>query len=148
MNLTIKGNTEKGIRYVPDWLKLTFKNDKHEIIELTLDVQGYIEIGKPDNKNQFAIRCKVDLIPWIERNIDTDEEKDYSDIIYDDAVALYPEERLVKIIRQSTEHIVGLYPFEADDFKESENDVITDCTLTLEINRSEVVFNCYSVLNI
>ena len=29
MNLTIKGNTEKGIRYVPDWLKLTFKNDKH-----------------------------------------------------------------------------------------------------------------------
>ena len=56
--------------------------------------------------------------------------------------------RLVKIIRQSTEHIVGLYPFEADDFKESENDVITDCTLTLEINRSEVVFNCYSELNI
>lgn len=151
MRMSVTGKTKQGIAYLLDWIQLTYKNEEGHIVELTLDILGEVSIGEPypsQNGIEFNCYCKTPLNPWTEHNIENDVEKDLYEMPEDELSKLYPYEKLINIIKNSTDTFIGLYPWNDEDIEKAKEDVITDCQVYFDEPDLDITLKCKAEINI
>lgn len=151
MKISITGKTKQGVAYILDWIQLTYQNEEGQTIELTLDVLGELGIGTAysfQNSIESNIYCKTPLNPWTEYNLENDVEKNLYELSDDEVSQLYPYEKLINIIKNSKEAIIGLYPLHLEDFGKAKEDVITDCKIYFNEPDLDLTLKCEAELNI
>ena len=151
MRMSVTGKTKQGIAYILDWIQLTYQNEDGYTIELTLDVLGEASTGEPyasQNGIEFNCYCKTPLNPWTEHNIEDDIEKDLYELSEDEISKLYPYEKLINIIKNSKETIIGLYPWHDEDTEKAKEDVITDCQIFFDEPDLDITLKCKAEINI
>lgn len=139
MEVTITGNTSKGIAYMLDWIQVTYQNKKGQNIELTLDVSGIANLNVKDNK--FYYRINAVLMPWAEWD-ENGDEKNLEEMSEEEVSALYPRDRLLEIIKNSTDTVAGLYPFNKEDKDKAYDDIITECQVHFEDIDYDITLKC------
>lgn len=127
MRLYLNAESKNKVGYTPDWLKVSFyKND--ELMELTLDIQG--EIGY--DENCLSCCCKGDLIPWVLYNCESGDETDLYSLTDEQVKDIFPDERIAKVICESKDYEIGIYPVtngdcnDAEIFKIAESDIVSN----------------------
>lgn len=128
MRLYLDATSKNSVTYTPDWLRVTFTEDGKNL-EMCLDIRGDIDF-KP---NCLSCRCKGELIPWVLRNLDTDEETELYELPEKVVNTAYPEDKLAQIICNAKTYEVGIYPAYEKDFKAAYIDNLTDCNGTIDI---------------
>ena len=128
MRLYLNAESKNKVGYTPDWLRVSFY-ENGERMELTLDIQG--DIGY--DKDCLSCRCKGDLIPWVLYNCESGDEVDLYSLTEKEVEAIFPDERVAKIICESEDYEIGIYPVtngDCDDdeiFEMAEDDDVSDC---------------------
>lgn len=117
MILYLTAKSKEKISYTPDWIKMSYKEDKVNY-ELTLDIQGHIDY---DN-NTLNCRCKGVLLPWTLLNFKTGDETDL--LSYELLTTGYTEknfsnEKIIEIFKEGYEFRVGVYPSMVNNDEES-----------------------------
>lgn len=134
MRLYLDATSKKNIGYIPDWLKITYKEENKEY-EITLDIQGDIDY----DRNCLSCRCKGYLIPWTLYDCVSGDEIDLSELSEAEVDKMFPIKKIADIFTIGTEFRVGIYP--ADDSKKNlklaEEDVLSECTGTCELYDGE-----------
>jgi hypothetical protein len=120
MRLYLNAKSKNKIGYTPDWLKVTYTNEKGEDIELTLDIQGFTDY----HTDCLNCRTKGELVPWITYDLETGEETELHEIA--NIEMLYPEDRLLDIIENGMNHRVGIFPADTSEegIAEAEKDEV------------------------
>lgn len=144
MRLYLNAESSKKIGYIPDWLKVSYKEDEKDL-ELTLDIQGDVDF----DTDCLNCRCKGDLIPWVLYDRDSGDEEDLYSLLDEEISTRFPDEKVVEILRRGTDFRVGVYP--ADDSKSNmelaEDDTLTNCTGLCEIFESNIRFEFETEFN-
>ena len=109
MRLYLNATSKNKIGYTPDWLKVTYTNEKGEDIELTLDIQGFTDY----HTDGLNCRTKGELLPWTTYDLETGEETDLSKI--ENIEWLYSVEELLNIIENGMNHIIGVFPADTSE---------------------------------
>lgn len=151
MRMSVTGKSKQGIAYILDWIQLTYQNEDGYTIELTLDVLGEASTREPypsQNGIEFNCYCKTPLNPWTEYNIENDVEKNLYELSEDEISKLYPYEKLINIIKNSKETIIGLYPWHDEDIEKAKEDVITDCQVYFDGPDLDITLKCKAEINI
>lgn len=151
MRMSVTGKTKQRIAYILDWIQLTYKNEKGHTIELTLDILGEASTGEPypsQNGIEFNCYCKTPLNPWTEHNIENDVEKNLYELSEDEISKLYPYEKLINIIKNSTDTVIGLYPWNDEDIEKAKEDIITDCQVYFDEPDLDLTLKCEAEINI
>ena len=133
MRLYLKAESRNKVGYVPDWIKVSYKEEGKEL-ELTLDIRGEIDY----DKNMLNCRCKGDLVPWTLYDLNTGEEKKLSELNEEELQKLFPISKIANIIHIGTEFRVGLFP-ESDyenKFELAEKDILSSCEGCCDISYS------------
>lgn len=150
MKIYFSGKSKNEICYILDWLKVTNKNDKGETVELTLDVFGEYIHGMKDN--YFNTICKVEMRPWVECNINTNEEIDLYQLNADDVDEKYSSDKILQLIQSSNEYRVGIYPVDKEELDIAVGDEVTECRLEMNFKHHDKCVNleldCEAELNI
>ena len=128
MRLYLYAESKNKIGYTPDWLKVSYKENRQDY-ELVLDIQAWIDY---DSK-RLSCRCKGDLVPWVLWNCTTGEEIDLSSLSEEELDTIFPSKRIAEIICNSDTFEVGIYPTDNENFDLSENDVLSQCEGRLEM---------------
>ena len=134
MRLYLSAESKNKVGYTPDWLKVSFY-ENGERMELTLDIQGDIDY----DEECLSCRCKGELIPWVLYNCETGEEIDLYSLTDERVEDMFPDERVAKIICESEDYEIGIYPVtngDCDDkeiFKRAENDILSGCKGSFEM---------------
>ena len=134
MRLYLNAESENEVGYTPDWLRVSYY-ENGERMELTLDIQG--DIGY--EKDCLSCRCKGELIPWVLNNCESGDEVDLYSLTDEEANAMFPDERIAKIICESEDYEIGIFPVtngDCDDkevFERAEGDDINNCKGFLEM---------------
>lgn len=136
MRLYLNAESKNNIGYTPDWIQVYFE-EKEFVYNLTLDIQGEIDY----DPTCLCCRCKGDLIPWVLRNCDTDEETDFSELSYEEIISIFPMKRIVEIFTNGFDHLVGIYPV---NDQSCADDVLSNGNGTIELYVSEED-ECYSI---
>lgn len=106
VRLYLDATSKKGIGYTPDWIKFTYEDKNNVIKEMTLDIQGEINY----NKSKLSCRVKGDLVPWVEYDLESGDEKNYYS---EEDVSKIPDTKeIVSMLKIATDFIVGIYPVE------------------------------------
>ena len=126
MRMYLNAFSRYYVGYTPDWLKVAYE-DK----ELTLDIRGEISY----NEEHLNCSVKGELIPWVLYDTVTGEEQDLSELTLDEAEAMFPVKKLAKIIEESKEFVIGIYPVKSDNetFRLAEMDNLSECEGTVEL---------------
>lgn len=109
MRLYLNAKSKNKIGYTPDWLKVTYTNEKGEDIELTLDIQGFTDY----HTDCLNCRTKGELLPWVTYDLETGEETELHGI--ENIEMLYPEDRLLDIIENGMNHTIGVFPADTSE---------------------------------
>ena len=134
MRLYLSAESQNKVGYTPDWLKVSFY-ENGERMELTLDIQGDIDY----DKYCLSCRCKGELIPWVLYNCETGDEIDLYSLKDERVEDIFPDERVAKIICESEDYEIGIYPVtngDCDDkeiFKSAEEDSVSNCKGSFEM---------------
>lgn len=134
MRLYLNAESKNKVGYTPDWLRVSFY-ENGERMELTLDIQG--DIGY--DKDCLSCRCKGDLIPWVLNNCENGDEVDLYSLTEKQIEKMFPDERVAKIICESEDYEVGIFPVtngDCDDeeiFKRAEDDDVDNCKGSFEM---------------
>lgn len=134
MRLYLNGESKNKVGYTPDWLRVSFMKNG-ERMELTLDIQG--DIGY--DENCLSCRCKGELIPWVLSNCESGDEVDLYSMTDEEVNALFPDERVAKIICESEDYEIGIYPVTNGDcndeeiFERAEDDEVSNCKGSFEM---------------
>ena len=134
MRLYLEAESKNRVGYTPDWLKVTFYENGKQM-ELTLDIQG--DIGYDDKS--LSCRCKGDLIPWALCNCESGDEFDLYSLADKEIDSMFPDERIARIICESEDYEIGIYPVtngDSDDeeiFRRAEEDELSNCNGFIEI---------------
>lgn len=144
MRLYLNAKSKNNIGYTPDWLKVTYTNEKGEDIELTLDIQGFTDY----HTDCLNCRVKGELLPWTTCDLETGEEVDLSKI--EGVELLYPIEKLINIIENSDEYIIGIFPADTseDGIAAAEEDEVEDGEAELIFGEYIIDFKFETELNI
>jgi hypothetical protein len=106
-----------------------------ERMELTLHIQG--DIGY--DEDCLSCRCKGELIPWVLYKCESGDEIDLYSSTDKEINAMFPDERVAKIICESEDYEIGIYPVtngDCDDkeiFKSAEEDIVSNCKGSFEM---------------
>ena len=109
MRLYLNAKSKNNIGYTPDWLKVTYTNEKGEDIELTLDIQGFTDY----HTDGLNCRTKGELLPWTTYDLETGEETDLSSI--ENIEEIYSVDYLIDIIENGDDHIIGVFPADTSE---------------------------------
>jgi hypothetical protein len=109
MRLYLNAKSKNKIGYTPDWLKVTYTNEKGEDIELTLDIQGFTDY----HTDGLSCRTKGELLPWTTYDLETGEETDLSAI--ENIEEIYSVDYLLDIIEHGDNHIIGIFPADTSE---------------------------------
>lgn len=109
MRLYLNAKSKNKIGYTPDWLKVTYTNEKGEDIELTLDIQGWTDY----HTDGLNCRTKGELLPWTTYDLETGEETDLSAI--ENIEEIYSVDYLLDIIENGDDHIIGVFPADTSE---------------------------------
>ena len=109
MRLYLNAKSKNKIGYTPDWLKVTYTNEKGEDIELTLDIQGFTDY----HTDGLNCRTKGELLPWTTYDLETGEETDLSAI--ENIEEIYSVDYLLDIIENGDDHIIGVFPADTSE---------------------------------
>lgn len=120
MRLYLNAKSKNNIGYTPDWLKVTYTNEKGEDIELTLDIQGFTDY----HTDGLNCRTKGELLPWTTYDLETGEEVDLSKI--ENIEEIYSVEELLNIIQNGDDHVIGIFPADTSEkgIAEAEKDEV------------------------
>ena len=127
MRLYLDAESKNKVGYTPDWLKVSYYKNG-ERIELVLDIQG--DIGY--DEDCLSCRCKGDLIPWVLYNCESGDEIDLYSLTDAQIEDMFPDEKVAKIICESEDYEIGIYPVtngDCDDdeiFERAEDDVVSN----------------------
>ena len=134
MRLYLNAESKNKVGYTPDWLRVSFYKNG-ERMELTLDIQG--DIGY--DEDCLSCRCKGDLIPWVLCNCESGDEIDLYSLADKEIDYMFPDERIARIICESEDYEIGIYPVtngDRDDkeiFKRAEEDTVSNCKCSFEM---------------
>lgn len=140
MRLYLNAKSKNNVGYTPDWLQVTYDENGKQY-ELNLDIRGEIDY----DPTSLSCRCKGDLIPWILRDLDDDDEIDLSELSEEEIESLYPNKKLAEIFEKGYNFLIGIYPVvddtcfddddDFDDYFETvcENDILSDCIGEVEL---------------
>lgn len=128
MILYLDAESKNNIGYIPNWLKVSYKENGQDY-ELVLDIQAWIDY----NDKRLSCRCKGDLVPWVLWNCETGEETDLSSLSEEELDIIFPSERIAEIVYNSSSYEVGIYPADEEKFDLAENDVLSQCEGTFEM---------------
>lgn len=134
MRLYLNAESKNKVGYTPDWLRVSFY-ENGERMELTLDIQGDIDY----DKNCLSCRCKGELLLWVLYNCESGDEVDLNSLSDKEIDAIFPDERVAKIICESEDYEIGIYPVtngNSDDeevFRKAEDDSLTNCKGSFEM---------------
>jgi hypothetical protein len=109
MRLYLNAESKNNIGYTPDWLKVTYTNEKGEDVEFTLDIQGWTDY----HTDCLNCRTKGELLPWTTYDLETGEEVDLSKI--ENIEMLYSVEELLNIIENGMNHTIGVFPADTSE---------------------------------
>lgn len=142
MRLGAIAESKKKLGYLVDWLKVSFTENGIDK-ELTLDVNGSIEY----NEDKLDCCCKGQLVPWMLST--SDEELDYSAMNEEELSAMFPESKILEIIRKGTNFILGIYP--VDDTVDLDDEEISKgygfCEIYDGNKFCEAAFEFYAEIN-
>lgn len=144
MRLYLNAKSKNKIGYTPDWLKVTYTNDKGEDIELTLDIQGFTDY----HTDGLHCRTKGELIPWTTYDLETGDEVNLYEV--EGVEKLYPEDKIMDIIENGYDHKVGVYPVDdsEDGISAAEDDDFGYGEAELMYDKRTVAFKFETELNI
>lgn len=134
MRLYLNAESKNKVGYTPDWLRVSFY-ENGERMELTLDIQGDIDY----DENCLSCRCKGELLLWVLYNCESGDEVDLNSLSDKEIDAIFPDERVAKIICESEDYEIGIYPVtngDSDDeevFRKAEDDSLTNCKGSFEM---------------
>lgn len=134
MRLYLEAESKNRVGYTPDWLRVSFY-ENGERMELTIDIQG--DIGYEDGC--LSCRCKGELILWVLSNCESGDEVNLYSMTDEEVNALFPDERVAKIICESEDYEIGIYPVTNGDcndeeiFERAEEDELSNCNGFIEI---------------
>ena len=109
MRLYLNAKSKNKIGYTPDWLKVTYTNEKGEDIELTLDIQGFTDY----HTDGLHCRVKGELLPWTTYDLETGEEVDLSTI--ENIEDVYSIDYLLDILENGMNHTIGIFPADTSE---------------------------------
>ena len=126
MRLYLEAESKNKVGYTPDWLKVTFYENGKQM-ELTLDIQGDISY---DDKC-LSCRCKGELIPWVLYDCENSDEVCLYSMTDEQVGKIFPDERVAKIICESEDYEIGIYPVTSRDcneevFERAEDDEVSN----------------------
>ena len=149
MRLYLNARSKNNIGYVPDWLKVCYKENGQEL-ELALDIQGEISY----EKNGLDCRCKGDLVPWTLFNMENGEEINYDEMSEEEVDKLLPIKKIADILQTGTDFRIGIYPADCSHcnvWESAKEDVLSDCKGTCMLydgeNEYEINFVFEAELN-
>ena len=144
MRLYLGAKSKNGIGYTPDWLKVTYTNKKGEDIELTLDIQGWIDF----QTDGLYCRVKGELLPWTTCDLETGDEVDLSEI--ENIEEIYSVDELLNIIQSGRDHRIGIFPVDTSDdgIAAAEEDEVENGEAELMWGEREIGFKFETELNI
>ena len=128
MRLSLNAESKNKVGYTPDWLRVSFDANGHRM-ELTLDIQG--EIGY--DEHTLYCSCKGDLIPWVLCDCETGDEVDLYSLTDEQVEDMFADERIAKIICDSEDYEIGIYPVtyldcdEEEIFQRAKDDSLGNC---------------------
>ena len=139
MRLYLSAESKNKVGYTPDWLKVSFY-ENGERMELTLDIQGDIDY----DKYCLSCRCKgakrLEELEENQKKLDeTGDEIDLYSLTDERVEKMFPDERVAKIICESEDYEIGIYPVtngDCDDkeiFKSAEEDSVSNCKGSFEM---------------
>ena len=115
MRLYLNAESKNKVGYTPDWLRVSFY-ENGERIELTLDIQGVTDY----DDDCLSCRCKGDLLPWVLYNCESGKEIDLYSLTEKEIDDILPDEKVAKIICESEDYEIGIYPVTNGDCNEEE----------------------------
>ena len=125
MKLYLDAKSKNNIGYTPDWLKIDYE-ENGIAYTLTLDLRGEIDY----DKKTLSCRYKGALIPWTLYCNETGDELIFSEMEDYKAESIMPVEKILSIIENGTNYVVGIYPM--NDSKKmcklAESDELTECS--------------------
>lgn len=116
MKLYLTMDSENGITYTPDWIKVNYPLNGRED-EIVFDIRGEIDYSQ----NCLNCRCKGELIPWVLWEEDGDEI-DLQNMDCDEVAAMLTEKQIAEIICNSDYFCVGIYPEYNEDDEDMDDD--------------------------
>lgn len=125
MRLYLSANSKNNIGYTPDWIKVTYEEEKGHFFDLTLDINGMIEF----DYDRLSCVCKGELIPWVLWDSKAGKETDLNLMDEDEVKDSFSDEKVAAIISKGVAYEVGIYPAKNDTetFKSAEEDVLKNC---------------------
>lgn len=122
MRLYLDADTKSKRGYTPDWIRVEYTTEDNKDIELTMDVQGWIDYSN----DKLEVRVKGELIPWTcsidGEEVDLSEQESHKELMYIKMFGL--------MLRNPDAVVVGVYP--TDDKDVDTLDVFTNCEGTYE----------------
>ena len=128
MRLYLDAKSKNNIGYTPDWIKIDYE-ENGTLYTLTLDLQGDIDY----NKDTLSCRYKGDLIPWVLNNNETGDEYNLYGMDDDTLEFFMPVEKIISIIENGSNYVVGIYPVFEKDLYLAEDDELSDCYGSISI---------------
>lgn len=120
MRLGFTGKSVLGVGYVPDWIKVCYREGRKKV-EVTFDINGSIDY----DTDTLSCNCKCDLVPWA--MLVDGEEIDLSEMDIEELDLMFPIERVYEIFYSGTEYEVGIYPVSDEGLEFANKDKLTDC---------------------
>ena len=135
MRLYLDAKSKNNIGYTPDWIKIDYE-ENGTLYTLTLDLQGDIDY----NEDTLSCRYKGDLVPWTIYDNETGDEYNLSEMDEDDLEFFMPVEKIISIIENGSDYVIGIYPVFEKDFELAEDDKLTDCNGSISVyyDRKEI----------
>lgn len=128
MRLYLDAKSKNNIGYTPDWLKIDYEENE-TVYTLTLDLQGDIDY----NEDTLSCRYKGDLIPWVLNDNETGDEYNLYGMDDDTLEFFMPVEKIISIIENGSNYVVGIYPVFEKDLDLAEDDELSDCCGSISI---------------
>ena len=128
MRLYLDAKSKNNIGYTPDWIKIDYE-ENGTLYTLTLDLQGDIDY----NEDTLSCRYKGGLIPWTLYDNETGNEYDLSEMDEDELESIMPFEKIISIIENGSNYVVGIFPVFEKDFYLVEYDALSDCHGSISI---------------
>lgn len=122
MKLYLTAISKNGIGYIPDWLKVNYKENEQDL-ELTLDIQGDIDYST----DCLNCRCKGDLIPWVLYNQINGEEINLYDLSKEEIDKMFSIKKIIEILQTGANFKIGISLINEEDLELIEDDILLDC---------------------